>query len=758
MIRNAIVVSISIFVLMSLFPEHAASANASRPPQIPVLEWQPRSDWASVKSLGAVGDGRADDTPAIQKALDGVQNGSVVYLPPGTYRVTKTLTLVGPLTGVLMIGHGQETTLVWDGAVGGNLFADDGVAYSRFVGMRLDGQNKAAVGFHHDSDLRFETEVRHQHMAFVNFTDAGILAEPKDKFALAETLIENCLFENCRRGMSFTQFNDYDITFDGCEFRRCETGIVCAHGNFYVRNCHFEESRSVDIDARPEHGSSVRRCTSVGSNAFLRFSSSVAPMTIQDCHVSDWKDPTGTVVLGCPSSILFDCTFARGPRGASPIHVSRHGHRLIGSEIRTDGAAPLLPPDHKAVLYPVPRGRRKGSIRSAHQQFLKDAVEVPTKVFDARRDFGAKADGSTDDTASIQQTIDAAREHGNGAIAYLPGGTYAIGETLKITGSDYVVGGSGWSTRLRWTGAEGGTILSVHDPQQVTLEHMAIGSHDVGNMNNGIDIHQTGSGGPSRMTYDGVFIFGMYQKQPFRKGLHLTELGPDAVVLMPHVQGNLRLIDSAEATILANVSYEGSIVVEGKSPRRDGFLGFLTRLCTLSTHALYLKDNQNIVVSDFYVEQADNGFVFEGDVEDPPGRATIQGAKIHFTVKEGEPEKGTAMKIHNYGGEIFFGHNQFYNEPRPVRIVQQGRNPLTLYLIANCFYNVALNATKEPAAKILLIGNQSAGKVEPEPNDDAPPNALKELSRALDDLRRLGDMDLELNHPDAMPRSRSRRR
>ena len=176
MIRNAIVVSISIFVLMSLFPEHAASANASRPLQIPVLEWQPRSDWTSVKSLGAVGDGRADDTPAIQKALDGVQNGSVIYLPPGTYRVTKTLTLVGPLTGVLMIGHGQETTLVWDGAVGGNLFADDGVAYSRFVGMRLDGRNKAAVGFHHDSDLRFETEVRHQHMAFVNFTDAGILA------------------------------------------------------------------------------------------------------------------------------------------------------------------------------------------------------------------------------------------------------------------------------------------------------------------------------------------------------------------------------------------------------------------------------------------------------------------------------------------------------------------------------------------------------------------------------------------------------
>ena len=137
--------------------------------------------------MGAVGDGVADDTVAIQKVLDDVQNGSTVYLPPGMYRVTETLRISGPLVGITVIGHGRETTLVWDGKPDGTLFADDGVAYSRFVGLQFDGKNKAAIGFHHDSHRRFETEVRHQHLAFRNFTNAGVLAEPEDKFALDET-------------------------------------------------------------------------------------------------------------------------------------------------------------------------------------------------------------------------------------------------------------------------------------------------------------------------------------------------------------------------------------------------------------------------------------------------------------------------------------------------------------------------------------------------------------------------------------------
>ncbi|HEY3324654.1 MAG TPA: glycosyl hydrolase family 28-related protein [Planctomycetota bacterium] len=761
-----------------------AALSLSAADTIPALNWEPRSDWTNVKQLGATGDGIADDTDAIQKALSAVKPGSTVYLPAGTYRITRTLNLIGPLVGVLVVGHGRDTKLVWDGEAGGKVFKDDGVAYSRFVGLLFDGKNKAAIGFYHYSDTRFETEVRHQHLAFLNFTDAGILAEEKDKFALAETNFENCLFDNCRRGVVFTSFNDYDFTFDGCEFRGAETAIECRHGNFYVRNCHFENSRVVDVLAMPEHGCSIRRSTSVGSNRFLELNNGVTTMTIQDCQVAGWKAADGAIKLAGAPVILFDCVFTGGPgekerrapspaeprapspaeprAGApgapgAPVNI-RDGQRLIASENQSPDTKDVIDPAHKGKVYVIPAGRdagttsagqRKGSLRNAQQRFLSDKAHVPGKVFDAKRDFGAKADGKADDTAALQKCIDAARENGKDAIAYLPNGTYVVKETLKLTGTDYFFGGTGFMTKLVWRGAEGGTIVSVNDPENVVLEHLAVGNHDSGPMNNAIDILQTGSDRPSHMTYDGVFVYGMYQKKPLKQGLHFSKLGPQATVVMPHVQGNLRFIDSAQATILANTSFEGSIVVEGKDKRRDGLLGFQTRLATLVTHGLYLKDNHNIVMSDFYVEQADNGFVFEGAPDDPPGRATIQGAKVHFIVPKDDATKGTAMTIGNYSGQIFFGHDQFYCEPTNVRIVQTGDRPLDLFLMGICFYNTRPDIHKT-SANVYLVGN--AGFKLPEQttdykaDDNVSPEALAKISAALDDLRRLGETDLKLNH------------
>lgn len=732
----------------------AQVGTGDAPGDIPALNWQPRSDWTDVRKLGAKGDGNADDTEAVQKALDGVRNGSTVYLPPGTYRITTTLTLKGPLVGVLIVGHGRDTKLVWDGEDGGRLLMDDGVAYSRYVGLAFDGRGKAAVGFFHHSDHRFETEVRHQHLAFRGFTDAGILADPNDKYALAEANFENCLFEDCRRGVAFVQFNDYNYTFDGCEFRRCEVGIDCKHGNFYARNCHFAESRAVDIRSAPEHASSVRRCTSVASKAFIDHQQSVSPITVQDCRVSGWTSPDGAITVSGAPAMLFDCVFTDPPHGAPPVRIPKGGQRLIASENRVEGAESVFAPGHKARIYSVPAGQRQGSLRSARQRFLQGAAEIPAKVFDAKQHFGARGDGKTDDTAAIQGAIDAARTRGKGALAYLPTGTYMISDTIRITGRDYFVGGSGFMTRVKWRGVEGGAMLSVHDPQNVTLEHLTIGHHDGGASDNGMDVHQTGSDGPSSMVYDGVFVYGMYQKQPFRQGLRFTGLGENAVVVMRHVQGNLRFVDCARATILGNTTFEGSIIVEGQDRRRTGFLGFLTRLCTIVTHGLYLRDNHNIVMSDFYVEQADNGFVFEGAPNVPEGRATIQGAKLHFTVDQEDPAKGTAMSIRNYAGQIFFGPNQLYVEPTEVRVTHQGDSDVDLFFLANCFYRTRLEVSVGRSARVLLMGNEGVGVIEGDTiapadhqaADNFTPEALAQVSRALDDLRQLGEVDLQLNH------------
>ncbi|MEU6141347.1 glycosyl hydrolase family 28-related protein [Streptomyces sp. NPDC047081] len=66
------------------------------------------TDWLDVTdpSYGAVGDGAADDAPAINKALAACPSGGVVYLPAGTYAVARPLEIP---SGVTLRGtHGNH--------------------------------------------------------------------------------------------------------------------------------------------------------------------------------------------------------------------------------------------------------------------------------------------------------------------------------------------------------------------------------------------------------------------------------------------------------------------------------------------------------------------------------------------------------------------------------------------------------------------------------------------------------------------------
>lgn len=132
------------FLLLVLLSAPALAA----PPDTASLPWRERSDWVNVKTdvtPAAVGDGRADDTAASQAALDLGRQSKAVYLPTGTYRITKTLVLGDPAVGCLVVGHGRDTRLVWDGPQGGRMFWSDSVAYSRYVGLSWDGQSQFYV-------------------------------------------------------------------------------------------------------------------------------------------------------------------------------------------------------------------------------------------------------------------------------------------------------------------------------------------------------------------------------------------------------------------------------------------------------------------------------------------------------------------------------------------------------------------------------------------------------------------------------------
>ena len=219
-------------------------------------------------------------------------------------------------------------------------------------------------------------------------------------------------------------------------------------------------------------------------------------------------------------------------------------------------------------------------------------------------------------------------------------------------------------------------------------------------------------------------------------------------MLERHVEGTIHLVDAARATVLLGNSYEGSVVVEGKSKQRDGFLGILTRLGTSCLYALYVKDNHSLVASDFYIEQADNAFSLEGGPDDPPGRITVQDPKLHMSERK-DGQENVAFDIQGYHGQIAFGPVQFYVKPQPMRLIQAGTLPLDMVFWANVYYNTTLAVQKTDAARLWMVGRENVGaetsKVA-QVEETLSPDALAKLVPVLDDLRALGELDVRLNH------------
>jgi hypothetical protein len=99
----------------------AAAIKAMPAARAPVMRTLPSTkQWASVRSYGAVGDGQADDTAAVQKAIDA---NRVVYLPQGFYLVSDSIrmkpdtVLIGLHPGVtqLVLPNGSPAYVGVDG-------------------------------------------------------------------------------------------------------------------------------------------------------------------------------------------------------------------------------------------------------------------------------------------------------------------------------------------------------------------------------------------------------------------------------------------------------------------------------------------------------------------------------------------------------------------------------------------------------------------------------------------------------------------
>jgi hypothetical protein len=100
--------------------------------------------WCDVRAFGASGDGSADDTQAVQSAIDSVgSRGGLILFPQGVYRITAPLVVPFDYMTLRGIGRGSEV-FAGPGWAGQAMIASAGRKGIRIEDLWLDGQDGRA--------------------------------------------------------------------------------------------------------------------------------------------------------------------------------------------------------------------------------------------------------------------------------------------------------------------------------------------------------------------------------------------------------------------------------------------------------------------------------------------------------------------------------------------------------------------------------------------------------------------------------------
>ena len=254
----------------------------------------PMASWLDVKrDFGAVGDGQADDTESLQPALNEIREhrrASVLYLPAGIYRLTRTLrTLRKAHTDnmVSIIGEDpKNVVLKWDGPEKSTILQWD-AWYAKLSRLTFDGAGRAKTCLFYGPHFSTYNET-----SDLVFRDAatGIEFGAPETAGQAENLVLRCQFLRCGVGIQTVNWNSMDVWVWYCRFEDCGRGIHNVMGNWHAWENLFLRSRVSDVSIVNLMAFSVVNNTSVGSNRFLDFSSG---------HT--WGSPTsitGNRVLG----------------------------------------------------------------------------------------------------------------------------------------------------------------------------------------------------------------------------------------------------------------------------------------------------------------------------------------------------------------------------------------------------------------------------------------------------------------------------
>ena len=260
----------------------------------------PFPSWLNAKAdFGAIADGVHDDTTALQNALDALrptEGKPVLFLPSGTYRITRTLNISRSAHAdsqyIMILGEDPASTSIqWDGPTKGVMLANNGW-YWRIGRLRLNGEGRAKTAIAHGDG--FSTYGEYSDLVFHDL-GIGIEAGTPNGLGIAETTVLRCRFRRCLdTAISIQNFNSLDWFVWQSQFEDCGRGIsnLQGAGHFHAYGCLFRNSAEADLSIGNSTYFSIRNNTSIGSRAFFTATplNACAPITLQGNTIVDARD------------------------------------------------------------------------------------------------------------------------------------------------------------------------------------------------------------------------------------------------------------------------------------------------------------------------------------------------------------------------------------------------------------------------------------------------------------------------------------
>jgi hypothetical protein len=411
------------------------------------------------QDFGVRGDGVADDSDALQRAIDRAQetvHHGIVFVPEGRYRLTRTIHV---WAGIRLIGYGAHRPVFELAANTPGFQQGPDKDMLWFTDERTpEGQPIADASeftfFSAVSNIDFEIGAGNQAAVAIRFNVAQHSFVAHANFHLG----------SARAAIEHAGNQAFDLHVEGGQYG-IVTGKTSPAWQFLLMDSKFEGQKVAAISTH-EAGMTLVR----DSFADMPVAVEIPPGEVEQLYGRDlmMRNISEAVLkLGDTENVRNEVTL----ENVRCEKVKRFALQGAGYGSRVSEAQ--FPP---WTLFATPSGgfverrftlgleigadgRERGMVEQQHEEVpLHGAAsmltsDIPTlpamRSWVNVRDLGAKGDGGTDDTAVLQQAID---QH---QALYFPSGFYRLSGTLRLKANTVLIGLSPFTTQL---------VLADNDP------------------------------------------------------------------------------------------------------------------------------------------------------------------------------------------------------------------------------------------------------------------------------------------------------